>query len=184
MPGTSPLPHLTPFVLSNKPKQQPVIGRESAVQLKKTPDGNIKIQQPWTEIRIRNKKKMLFDDALQHLNRLLKIPRSDVSVKTYWFPTPQSPSNPSYHTPIQKCILTKLYALEALEKLDPQANQKSREHLLSNFGWTDSTPDQQTKASKEDPLVQFNGILARHRVDIGINIDFKVQLAPLDDRAA
>ena len=56
-------------------------------------------------------------------------------------PTLQNPGNPSNHTPIQKRILTELYTLEELERLDPQANQKSRDHFLLNFNWTCSTLD-------------------------------------------
>ena len=63
--------------------------------------------------------------------------------------------------------------MEQLEKLDPQANQRSRDQFLSNFKWTDSTIDQQTKLSVEDLLVQFNHIFARQRFAIGINKDFK-----------
>ena len=78
-------------------------------------------------------------NAIQDANSLLKTPRWDISVQTNWFPTLQSPGNARYHILIQKLTLTELYALEELEKLDPQANQKSGDQLLSNFSWTDST---------------------------------------------
>ena len=41
------------------------------------------------------------DETLQYVNSLLKAPKSDISVKTYWFPTPEGPGTPSDHTPIQ-----------------------------------------------------------------------------------
>ena len=78
------------------------------------------------------------DDAVQYDNSLLKTPRSDVSVETYWFPTPQNPGNPSDHTPIQTRILAELYTLEELERTDPQADEKSRDQFLSDFDWIDS----------------------------------------------
>ena len=99
-------------------------------------------------------------------------------------PLQKNPGNPSDHTPIQKRILTELYALEELGRLDLQVSQKSRNHFLSNFDWTDSTLDQQTQASREDLLVQFNEVFARHRFDIGIKKDYKVKLTPVDERAA
>ena len=36
----------------------------------------------------------------------------------------------------------------------------------------------------EDLLVEFHGIFARHRFDIGMNEDFKVKLTPKDDSPA
>ena len=105
---------------------------------------------------------------LQYINSLFKTYRSDVSVETYWLPTPRNPGSPSNHTPIQNRILTELYALEEIKRLDPQTNQKSRYQRLSDFDWTNSTLTQQTEASIEDLLVQFNEFLARHLLDIGI----------------
>ena len=43
LPGTSPLLHFTPFVHSNKTRQQLVLENEIAPQLKSTPDGIIDI---------------------------------------------------------------------------------------------------------------------------------------------
>ena len=101
------------------------------------------------------------DDALQNVNSFLEALRSDISVQNYWFPLPQNPGNPSVYTPKQKRILTELLALEGFERLDPQANQKSRSQFLSNFVWTNSTLDQQTKAFIE-LLLNFNDSFASH----------------------
>ena len=90
------------------------------------------------------------DEALQYVESILKTAGSDISVETSWLPTPQNPGNPSNHTPKQKRVLTELYALEELERLDPQANQKSQNQFLSNFDWTDSILNQQRKASIEN----------------------------------
>ena len=123
------------------------------------------------------------DNVLQYVNSLRKNPRSHVSVETYWLPTPQNPGTPSDQTPMQKRILTELNALEDLEKLKTQASHKSPDQFSSNFDWTDSTLYQQTKASIEALLVQFNDISAWFRFDIGNKKYFQVVLTPIDDRA-
>ena len=74
--------------------------------------------------------------------------------------------------------------LEQLEKLNPLENIDSRNQFLSNFDWTDSTLQQNAKQAVENLLVEFHDIFARHRFDIGINTEFKVQLTPLDNRPA
>ena len=60
LPGTSPLPHFTRFFHPNKLGQQPVIDNETALQLKSTPDGSIKILQLSTNLHRKNKRKMLY----------------------------------------------------------------------------------------------------------------------------
>ena len=114
------------------------------------------------------------------MKSLLIIPGTDYSTETYWFPAASNPGNTSDHTPIQKRIFTALPALEELEEIDHQANQKSQEQFFSDFFWTETTLDQQTKTSEEDPLLQFDDTFARHRFHIGINKYFKVKLAPID----
>ena len=42
----------------------------------------------------------------------------------------------------------------------------------------------EAKQTVENLLVEFHDIFARHRFDIGINTEFKVQLEPLDNRPA
>ena len=74
--------------------------------------------------------------------------------------------------------------LEQLEKLKPLGNTNSRNQFLSNFDWTDSTLQPEAKQAVENLLVEFHDIFARHRFDIGINTEFKVQLTPLDNRPA
>ena len=74
--------------------------------------------------------------------------------------------------------------LEQLEKLNPLENIDSRNQFLSNFDWTDSTLQSDAKQVVENLLVELHDIFARHRFDIGINTEFKVQLTPLDNRPA
>ena len=124
------------------------------------------------------------DDAIHHINSLLMTSKNDEVNETYWFPTPQNPGNEKKHTPIQTRILNDLRELEQLEKLNPLENTISRNQFLSNFDWTDSTLQPEAKQAVENLLVEFHDTFARHRFDIGINTEFKVQLTPLDNKPA
>ena len=124
------------------------------------------------------------DDDIQYINSFLKTTKTDEVKETYWFPTPQNPGSEREHTPIQTRSLNELRELEQLEQLNPREDTDSRNQVLSNFHWTDSTPQPETKQTVEDLLVEFYEIFARHRFDIGINTEFQVQLTPLDNRPA
>ena len=124
------------------------------------------------------------DDAIHYINSLLKTSKTDKVNETYWFPTTQNPGNEEEHTPIQTRILNELRELEQLEKLNPLEDTDSRNQILSTFDWTDSTLQPDAKQAVENLLVEFHDIFARHRFDIGINTEFKVQLTPLDNRPA
>ena len=124
------------------------------------------------------------DDAIHSINSLLKASKTNEVNETYWFPTPQNPGNEREHTPIQTLILNELRELEQLEQLTPLEDTKSRNHFLSEFDWIDSTLQLDAKQAVEDLLVEVHDFFARHRFDIGINKEFKVQLTPLDNRPA
>ena len=114
----------------------------------------------------------------------MKTSKIDEVKEIYWFPTPQNPGNEKEHTPNQTRNLKELRELEQLEKLNPLENTDSRKQFLSNFDWTDSTLQPDAKQTVENLLVEFHDISARHRFDIGIITEFKVQLTPLNNRPA
>ena len=124
------------------------------------------------------------DDAFHYKNSLLKTSKTNEVNENYWFPTPQNPGNEREYTPIQTCILNELRELEQLDQLNPLEDTNSRNLLLSNFDWTDSTLQLDAKQAVEDLLVEIHDIFARHRFHIGINTEFKVQLTPLDNISA
>ena len=70
--------------------------------------------------------------ATYYASRLIKSAKTDEDKENYWFPTPEDPGDPQIHTPIQRRILTELYNLQELEKLNPQADPESREQFLRN----------------------------------------------------
>ena len=86
--------------------------------------------------------------------------------------------------PIQTRFLNELPELEQLKKLHPLEDTASRKQFISNFDWTYSTLQPDAKQAVENLLVEFQDIFARHRFDIGINTEFKVQLTPLDSLPA
>ena len=81
-------------------------------------------------------------------------------------------------------IYNELLELKELEKLNPQENETSRKSFLSNFDWSDTTLSPEERQQVEEILIDFHGIFARHRFDIGTNREFKVKFTPNDDRPA
>ena len=124
------------------------------------------------------------EQAAHYVSSLVKTNKNPQNSENYWFPTPENPGNPEEHTPIQKRILRELQALQDLETLDPTKDEESRAKFLENFDWKDSTLTPEEKEKIEDLLVEFHDIFARHRFDIGMNEEFKVELTPENDSPA
>ena len=118
-----------------------------------------------------------------YLNELLRTNKSEQQDNTFWFPTPENPGKPNDHTPIQTRILKELNELKDKEKLNPQESTESRNKFLKRFDWTDTLLTETEKQAIEDILVEYHDIFARHRMDIGMNTEFKVKLTPKDDKA-
>ena len=102
---------------------------------------------------------------------------------TFWFPTTENPGKPEDHIPIQTRILKKLNELEDKEKLNPQESKEFRNKFLKRFDWTDTILTETEKQAIENILVEYHDIFTRHRMDIGMNTEFKVKLTPRDDKA-
>ena len=121
-------------------------------------------------------------DLITYLNELLRTSKPDQQANTFWFPTPENPGNPE-HTPIQTRILKELCDIQQKEKLNPKDDNESRTEFLKRFDWTDTLLNENEKRTVEDILVEYHDIFARHRMDIGMNTEFKVRLTPKDDKA-
>ena len=87
------------------------------------------------------------------------------------------------HTTIQTRILKELCELQQKEKLNPKDDIESLMEFFKRFDWTDTLLTETEKQAVEDILVEYHDIFARHRMDIGMNTDFKVKLTPKDDKA-
>ena len=73
--------------------------------------------------------------------------------------------------------------MQLKEKLNPKDDIESRVEFLKRFDWTDTLLTVTEKQAVEDILVEYHDIFARHRMDIGMNTEFKVRLTPKDDKA-
>ena len=122
-------------------------------------------------------------DLITYLTELLKANKPDQQNNTFWFPTPENPGNTENHTPIQTRILTELRELQRKEKLNPKDDIESKVKFLKRLDWTDTLLIKTEKQAVEDILVEYHDIFARHRLDIGMNTEFKVRLTPKDDKA-
>ena len=121
-------------------------------------------------------------DLVTYLTKVLRTKKPDQQNNTFWFPTPENPGNTEDHTPFQTRILTELRELQR-KKLNPEDNIESRTEFLKRFDWTDTLLTETEKQAVEDILVEYHDIFARHRMDIGMNTEFKVKLTPKDDKA-
>ena len=122
-------------------------------------------------------------DLVTHLTELLRTNKPDQQNNTFWFPTIENPGNTEDHTPIQTRVLTDLRELQRREKLNPKDDIESRMEFLRRFDWTDTLLTETEKQAVEDIVVEYHGIFTRHRMDIGMNTEFKVKLTPKDDKA-
>ena len=50
--------------------------------------------------------------------------------------------------------------------------------FLKRFDWTDTLLSEIEKHTVENILVEYRGKFATHRIDIGMNTEFKVRLTP------
>ena len=73
--------------------------------------------------------------------------------------------------------------MQRREKLNPKDDSESRTEFLKRFDWTDTLLTETEKQAVENILVEYHDIFARHRMDIGMNTEFKVKLTPKDDKA-
>ena len=121
-------------------------------------------------------------DLISYLTELLRTNKPDQQTNTFWFLTPENPGNTEEHTPFQTRILKEHRELQLQEKLNPKDNTESRTEFLQRFDWTDTLLTETEKQAVEDVLVEYHDIFARHRMDIGMNTEFKVRLTK-DDKA-
>ena len=122
-------------------------------------------------------------DLSTYLNELLGTNKPEQQSNTFWFPTPENPGRTEDHTPIQTRILKELRELQGKEKLKPEDDVESRMKFLKPFDWTDTLLTETEKHAVENILVEYHDVSARHKMDIGMNTEFKLRLTPKDDKA-
>ena len=122
-------------------------------------------------------------DLTASLNELLRTNEAEQQNNIFWFPTPENPGKLEYHNPIQTRILKEINELKNREKFNPQESRESRNKFLKLFDWTNTLLTETEKQAIEDILIDYRDIFARHRIDIGMNTEFKVKLTPRDEKA-
>ena len=122
-------------------------------------------------------------DVTIYLNELLRTKKPEQQSNTFWFPTPERPGRTEDHTPIQTRTLKKLRELQEKEKLNPKDDVESQMKFLKRFDWKDTLLTETEKQTVENFLVEYHDIFTRHRMDIGMNTEFKVRLTAKDDKA-
>ena len=73
--------------------------------------------------------------------------------------------------------------MQQKEKLNRRDDIESRTEFLKQFDWTDTLLTETEKQAVEDILVEYHDKFARHRIDIGVNTEFKVKLRSKDKKA-
>ena len=71
-----------------------------------------------------------------------------------------------------------MYELKKKENLNPTDNADLREKLLEQFVCKNTLLIESEKQAAEDILVEYHDAFARHRLDIGINTEFRVIFTP------
>ena len=122
-------------------------------------------------------------DLTAYLNELLRTIKPEQQDNTFWFPTLDNPGKLEDHTPIQTRILKEINELKEKEKLNPQESTESRNKFLKRFDRTDTLLTETEKQAIEFILIEHHDKFARHRMDFGMNTEFKVKLTPKDDKA-
>ena len=123
-----------------------------------------------------------YDNVVAYVSALMQIEFSDNTEENFRFPTPENPGVEAEHTPIQQRILRELRELQKLEQLDLKQDEQLRTQFLSMFKWNDTLITGGDRENLESIIVEFNDIFARHRLDIGMNTQFKVSLTPKNDK--
>ena len=122
------------------------------------------------------------DDTHMYVNDLMKPNENEQNSGNVWFPVSEKPGNEEGHTPIQRRILKEIRELIKKEELDPTKDQYSRKQFLEMIQWEGSQIKGNNRKQLEQTIVEYNDIFARHRLGIGINKTFKVQLTPKGER--
>ena len=122
-------------------------------------------------------------DLTAYLIELLRTNKPEQQDNTFWFPTPENPGKSEVHNPIRTRILKELSEPKEKETPNPQESTVSHNKILNRFNRTDTLLTETKKQAVEDILVDYHGIFARHRMDIGLNTEFKKILTPKDDKA-
>ena len=141
----------------------------------------IKQNTPKNIPKINNLPNFQIQVAIGQLEKPLSTATLKIEIGDNTF-TEHFPITPGSHPNIDKTP-QKINWTQWKGKLDPQESSESRNKFLKRFDWTDTLLRETEKQAIEDILVDCHDIFARHRMDIGMNTEFNVNLSPKDDKA-
>ena len=119
------------------------------------------------------------EEATAVLNQIFEEP--NVKTDRQWYSTPEICDDPSKLNKIEKRIYNEIVRLRGKEKLDSTESDEQRQKFAANFQWEQSILNPQEEQTIEVLLVTYHDIFARHRLDIGIDTEFKIKLPPKPD---
>ena len=95
-----------------------------------------------------------------------------------WFPTPETCTDLSNLSPLQREIYDQILQLRRCKKLNPKTNLHGRPEFLKKFAWDTCVLSADEKSKLEDFLVEYHNVFAKHRFDVGYNTELKIKLTP------
>ena len=95
-----------------------------------------------------------------------------------WFPTPETCTDFSTLTPLQREIYDQFLQLQRLEKMKPSENAHDRREFLKKFSWDTCVLSNAQKEKLEEFLVENHDVFVKHRFDVGYNTEQKIKLTP------
>ena len=94
---------------------------------------------------------------------------------------PETCYDPQALNPLEQRVHDAIVNLLEHKKLDPVTSGEQHQAFLSRFNWVDSQVTIDERAQVEHLLVKYHNIFERHRLDIGINTEFSVEVTPKHD---
>ena len=95
-----------------------------------------------------------------------------------WFSTPETCTDFSNRTPLQREIYDQILQLQRLDKIDRKNNEFDELEFLKIFLWDTCVLNADQKRQLEEFLVEYHDIFAKHRSDVGYNTELKIKLTP------
>ena len=127
-------------------------------------------------------KETIHGEAENFLNELHQGPPETYPEQKFWLPTPEDKSDLSKINQNERPVYDEILKFKEAEALNPCQSPEEREKFLSNFKWDGSILNESEKGRVEELLVKYNDVFVRHRLDVGINHEFKVTLTPEHDK--
>ena len=116
-----------------------------------------------------------------YLNQLLRAIEPKLRSNVFWFPTPKTLGRTEDFTRIETGILKEIQKLKAKEKPNLREDAESIHKILERLDQNTTMLTETEREAIDDILVEYNDRFARHRTDIGMNLEFEVQITPKGD---